>query len=77
MRLVLWSSVVLLGLYVYNVGVETAVRDFGWAVGLVMGFAEDFQHRANAAAMAAANPERSGYVGGRGNGNGNGWGSWS
>ncbi|KAJ6006196.1 Nuclear pore assembly and biogenesis protein [Penicillium sp. IBT 35674x] len=42
-RLVFWGSLIGLGFYVYQVGVESAGRDLGWLFGVAMGFVEDFQ----------------------------------
>jgi hypothetical protein len=42
-RLLFWGSVIGGGLYVYNVGLERAVIEFGWLWGVVQGFIEEFQ----------------------------------
>ncbi|KAJ5946478.1 Nuclear pore assembly and biogenesis protein APQ12 [Penicillium verhagenii] len=42
-RLLFWGSLLGLGVYVYQVGVENAGRDLGWLWGATMGFVEDFQ----------------------------------
>lgn len=72
LRLTFWGSIVLVALYVYQVGLEKAGRDFGWVVGVVQGFLEDFHHRANAAATAAAAQP----TGSRQNYGGSSGGSW-
>ncbi|KAK5791133.1 hypothetical protein VI817_006442 [Penicillium citrinum] len=56
LRMTFWGTLVLVALYVYQVGLEKAGQDFGWVLGIVQGFVEDFHHRANAAAAAAAQP---------------------
>ncbi|KAJ5546618.1 Nuclear pore assembly and biogenesis protein APQ12 [Penicillium frequentans] len=42
-RVAFWGSLIGLGFYVYQVGVENAGRDLGWLFGVAMGFVEDFQ----------------------------------
>ncbi|KAF3384535.1 hypothetical protein F1880_002342 [Penicillium rolfsii] len=41
MRVVFWGTVVLVGVYVWNVGGEQAIRDVGRIGGFVMGFVEE------------------------------------
>ncbi|KAJ5777326.1 Nuclear pore assembly and biogenesis protein APQ12 [Penicillium odoratum] len=63
-RLVFWGSLIGLGLYVYQVGVENAGRDLGWLWGVTMGFVEDFHTRSGSPA--------GGWVPGAGSGSGSG-----
>ena len=53
-RIAFWGSVIGLGWYVYNVGVENASRDLGWFWGVLSGFVGDFEEKSKTAAAAYA-----------------------
>lgn len=61
MRVVFWGSVLVVGVWLWNVGVEQAIQDAGRMGGFVMGFVEEVRGMLE------------GGNGGRGNGKGNGW----
>jgi pore assembly and biogenesis protein Apq12 len=42
-RLLFWGSLIGGGLYIYSVGLERAVMEFGLLWGMIQGFIEDFQ----------------------------------
>jgi Nuclear pore assembly and biogenesis len=60
-RLTFWAAVLSVGVYVYNVGPEKAVKDAGWIWGVAQGFVEDFV--ASAEANSGRRPA-GGYGGG-------------
>ncbi|KAI4164742.1 MAG: hypothetical protein LQ342_001717 [Letrouitia transgressa] len=43
LRLAMWASVALLGVYVYQRGVEESLEDVGWVIGLLVGLGEQGQ----------------------------------
>lgn len=57
-KLVFWVSVLGLGWYVYNVGIENAGRGVGWVWGLICGFVGDFEEKTKMAAAAYAGVPR-------------------
>jgi len=63
-RLIFWASVISIGVYVYNVGPEKALRDTGRIWGLLQGFVEEFVVAGNGANSATT----SGYERGGGYG---------
>uniref|UniRef100_A0A093VMC8 Pentatricopeptide repeat-containing protein, mitochondrial n=1 Tax=Talaromyces marneffei PM1 TaxID=1077442 RepID=A0A093VMC8_TALMA len=63
-RLAFWATVVWLGIWIYNVGIEKAVQDAGWFWGVVQGFLEDFVVKANSESAAGRGGQ---YYGGAGN----------
>lgn len=50
LRLAMWGGVALLGVYVYQRGVEKSLEDFGWVVGLLVGLGEQGQQVGHAKA---------------------------
>lgn len=53
-RIIFWGSILGLGWYVYNVGIENATRDCGWLWGVLSGFVGDFEQKTKTAAAAYA-----------------------
>ncbi|OKL59755.1 hypothetical protein UA08_04497 [Talaromyces atroroseus] len=49
MRMIFWTAVLSIAVYVYNVGPEKAIADAGWIWGVAQGFVEDFVVAANTA----------------------------
>ncbi|KUL91508.1 hypothetical protein ZTR_01591 [Talaromyces verruculosus] len=70
-RLTFWAAVIGIGLWVYNVGVETAIQDAGWFWGVVQGFLEEFVVNANAESATGRGGQ---YYGGAGAGGSRGQG---
>jgi hypothetical protein len=59
-RFFFWATLVAIGVYVYNVGLERATREAGWLWGVAQGFIEDFI----ASTDGTGNRSRSGGSGG-------------
>lgn len=57
-RLTFWMVLIGVGLWVYNVGVEQALRDAGYLWGVVQGLVEEFMANANAESMAGTHSGR-------------------
>ncbi|KAL8745738.1 MAG: hypothetical protein Q9190_002146 [Brigantiaea leucoxantha] len=74
LQLTMWAAVALLGLYVYQRGVEQSLEDLGWLIGIVAGLGERGQNIGQAKAAGRERNAQKMYRGNpRGRTRGAGW----
>ena len=74
LRLSMWVAVALIGLYVYQRGVEQSLEDVGWVIGLLAGLGDEGEKIGTAKGRQKMADARRAQAGGpRGRTRGGGW----